>query len=133
MNRRLCRKWVVWLLPLLAVRAFLPVGFMWSAGPGGPELGFCPGRGSAFVATTASHAHHADHATQHQHGNGSGGERADSPCPFGIAAVALSGDVEHFAAALPEPGPAALAPRSLEFSTAGPVRADRIRGPPWLT
>ena len=122
MSRRFCRKWVVWLLPILALRAFLPVGFMWTAGPGGLELSFCPGQGSVLVA-----------GTHHHHDGGPGSERADSPCPFGMAAVALSSDVDHLAAALPEPGPVLVAPRSIGLSTAGPVRADRIRGPPTLS
>jgi hypothetical protein len=146
MNRCFYRKWVVWLLPLLAVRAFLPVGFMWSAGPGGLELSFCPGQGSALVAAAAGtqthqhdaglaaqHHHDARPATQHHHGAGQGSERPDSPCPYGIAAVAMAGDVPHVGAALPEPDAAVIAPHSVAFTTAGPVRADRIRGPPSLS
>jgi len=145
MNRCFYRKWVVWLLPLLALRAFLPVGFMWSAGPSGLELGFCPGQSSAMVAVAAAgHAHHhgagfteqLQHdegpATQHHHGAGQG-ERPDSPCPYGIAAVAMAGDVPHVSAALPEPDAALSAPQSVAFTTAGPARADRIRGPPSLS
>lgn len=42
MNRRLLRTWAAWLLPLLALRAFLPVGFMLSADADGLRLVFCP-------------------------------------------------------------------------------------------
>jgi hypothetical protein len=143
MSRRFCRKWVGWLLPLLAVRAFLPVGFMWLAGPSGLELGFCPGQGSALVAAAGPAHHHdgglaaqrqhdAGPATHHHHGSGQG-ERPDSPCPYGIAAVAMAGDVPHVGAALPEAETAVIVPRSIAFTTAGPARADRIRGPPSLS
>jgi hypothetical protein len=156
MSRRFCRKWLVWLLPILVARAFLPVGFMLSGGPDGFELTFCPGQVSGLIRSAASQAN-AGHATQagdhgahaaqsdpaaagtvglhaHHHGGGQGtDERPDSPCPYGIAAVAMAADVAHSGPAAPELTPSIIAPRAVAFASTGPARADRIRGPPSLS
>jgi hypothetical protein len=155
MSRRSCRKWLVWLLPVLVARAFLPIGFMLSAGPEGLALTFCPGQVSALIRSAAPHAdagltkaadpsaHFAqvDPATAgavglhaHHHGAGQGSdERPDSPCPYGIAALAMAADVAYAGPAEPELTPTLVAPRTVAFTTAGPARADRIRGPPSLS
>jgi len=68
----------------------------------------------------------ADPHAAHHHA----GKHFDSPCPFGVAATAI-------AAALPPVTVATVAAAVgiFEFTSApavsaGPIRADRIRGPP---
>jgi hypothetical protein len=137
MSRRRIRSWALWLLPLLAVRAFLPVGFMLSFQAGSLELAFCPSQSPGLVATlgeqaAAAHgtlAHHVDHATHH----GTHGSNVEPPCAFGMAALAIAVDVPYLANA---------AARVDDFSVdvpypfhvgIGPARADRIRGPPLVS
>lgn len=134
MYRRLFKKWALWLLPLLAARAFLPVGFMVSAGDGGLSLTFCPAQVPAIVAGVSGADEHAAHAGASGHPTEHSGDvRVDVPCSFALAALGAS--VGTFALEqcvvplLDEPIP--HLPRLL--SSAGPVRADRIRGPPQLS
>jgi hypothetical protein len=140
MNRRLLKKWALWLLPLLAARAFLPVGFMVSASDGGLRLTFCPAQVPAFVAGAAAdeHAGHgtSGHPAGHNgtdHGANHSDIRVDVPCSFALAALGALVEPsvleQSFLPLADEPIPDL--PRLL--SSAGPVRADRIRGPPQLS
>ncbi|HEX2493972.1 MAG TPA: hypothetical protein VHK24_09370 [Steroidobacter sp.] len=145
MNRPLFRKWAAWLLPILALRAFLPVGFMLAAEAGGVHLTLCPAQSAPLIKAlnaqpASDRATHAFEASQHHHSAPAGEhaqgahERAmlDSPCPFALAATA----------AVPAPylasAAAALADRFVLFRDSqphanGPVRIDRIRGPPFFS
>ena len=141
MNRRLFQRCVLWLLPLLMLRAIVPAGFMVSAAANGLELTFCSaqvmpaGDASHPAVDVAAHAGH-DMATMGEGGadphaaHHNAGKHFDSPCPFGVAATAI-------AAALPPVTVATVAAAVgiFEFASApaisaGPIRADRIRGPP---
>jgi hypothetical protein len=136
MPRRRLRIWAFWLLPLLAARAFLPVGFMLSFQGGNADLQFCPSQNPGIVTMlqthgATAHAHHQDHAAHQADHRGSHG--IEPPCAFGLAAVAISLDVPSVAGAEPR---ADVSPPT--FDTAfhpglGPDRADRIRGPPHLS
>jgi hypothetical protein len=132
MNRRLLKRWALWLLPLLAARAFLPVGFMVSAGDGGLQLTFCPAQVPAIVAGAAAVDEHAGHGGAN-HGANHGDIRVDVPCSFALAALGALVEPsvleQSFLPLADEPIPDL--PRLL--SSAGPVRADRIRGPPQLS
>jgi hypothetical protein len=131
MNRRLFRKCAAWLLPLLALHAFLPAGFMLAVDAQGLELAFCPGQLPGFVQSldsgpAAQHAHHLTHATHH---DSSSSQLAPS-CPYALAALAFTVDVPPAElGALPFTDEF-IQQRSIFQPGAGPFRADRIRGPP---
>lgn len=137
MSARHSHRWIVWLLPLFLLRAFIPVGFMLSWSDTGLQLVMCSGSGPMPVPQSAAldvtgvdaEQHHGDsHAGSGQHEH----SRADSAtmCPFAAAgtsaalpsfdaAVAFVATVSHETRALPTfdlPAPAVL--------------IDRIRGPP---
>jgi hypothetical protein len=149
MNRSRVRNWTLWLLPLLVARAFLPVGFMLSANADGLQLVFCAGQAPTPVqalntdATTAHAGHGVDHAQHHQmqhaqsaadeHATHHGGSQLDPPCPYAIAAVAIAADIPPLAPESLSFTNEAIEQRAQWFASAGPVRADRIRGPPSLS
>jgi hypothetical protein len=142
MNPRLSRRLVLWLLPLLAVRALVPAGFMLSAGANGLELQFCPAQGTALVQALASvrgrqdgsHVHGvslaADPGATHAHHH-SGGHEASYACPYALAAAGIAIAIPDVSAVAPGPSDERVELVSPPSGTSGPVRADRIRGPPF--
>lgn len=143
MNRHLFRKWALWLLPLLVARAFLPVGFMVWANADGLALVFCAGQAPVFTQAhepqaAVDHAargidhsqHHAQSAADEhvaRHG------QLDQPCPFALAAVAIAAEVPYLHTESQRLTDESLDTAAQLPASAGPVRADRIRGPPSLS
>lgn len=146
MNRHLFQRCVLWLLPLLLARAIVPAGFMVAADTNRLELTFCsaqapPLAAASLPATEAGHAmtgvEHAAHqvpadAGADPHAARHAGKHFDSPCPFGVAATAMASDLPTVSATV------VAAVGVFDFVSApangsGPVRADRIRGPPQLS
>jgi hypothetical protein len=145
MNRRFCKSLSLWIVPLLILRALIPVGFMLAADANGLSLVFCSAAGAQFTAAAAASSQHDEHAGHHagheaadspsQH-SGNHAKHAstqhDAPCPFSLAAVAAAGEVPY----LDSIAAVATAERFVVLSepaaSAGPLRADRIRGPPPL-
>jgi hypothetical protein len=129
MRRRHLKLLSFWILPLLLLRALIPTGFMLSVDAGSLQLTFCPA-----VTAPAAEQLPAHHAGMH-HPDATGDESAshnddNAPCPFSLVAAAASGDVPYL-------NDSAVAPSDerFEFISAptvrvGPVRTDRIRGPP---
>ena len=129
MNRRLFRKWARWLLPLLVVRAFLPVGFMLATSQAdGLQLAFCPDQAPIVQGHHHASIGHADHA-----GAKHSGSHMDPPCPFAVAAVAAVIDIPHLAPVASQAAEQILPDRVVAVPLAGPQRIDRIRGPPSLS
>ena len=133
MNIRHTHRWIVWLLPLFALRAFIPVGFMLTLSDGGLQLVICSGSGPMGMSAGARGVdgqHHFDpHAANGQHEH----SLADNAtmCPFAVAG--LSG-------ALPSLDPVVVfiatvfdqvRPHSSPDLPASLVLIDRIRGPPF--
>jgi hypothetical protein len=134
MNRRLFSNWARWLLPLLVVRAFLPVGFMLATTQAdGLQLVFCPDQAPIVQSldhAAAGHAGHAGHdTTDQQHA----GAHLDSPCAFAVAALAAVIDVPHLDLVASPAAEQVLPERVVAVPLAGPQRVDRIRGPPSLS
>ena len=133
MNRRLFRKWARWLLPLLVVRAFLPVGFMLATTQAdGLQLAFCPDQAPIVQSldhAAAGHADHTGHSTDQKHA----GAHLDSPCAFAVAALAAVIDVPHLDLVASQAAEQILPERVVAVPLAGPQRIDRIRGPPSLS
>lgn len=141
MNRRFFKSLTLWILPLLVARALIPAGFMLSAGADGLDLMFCSGSmqmPAALQHPAGDHSEHAGHAGHHdaaQHaGHGSshsdGGTQDNAPCPFSLAASAVSVDVPYPAAAALVPSDEIVAFISVPAASVGPPGTDRIRGPP---
>lgn len=114
-----------WLLPVLVVRAFLPVGFMFTTDADGLHLAFCPDQ--APIVHSLHDAPPAGHAGHH------GAGHIDPPCPFAMAAVAAVIDVPHLETVALRTVDPFVPERIVAVPLAGPQRADRIRGPPVLS
>jgi hypothetical protein len=134
MRRRHLKLLSFWILPLLLLRALIPTGFMLSADEGSLQLTFCPA-----VVQPAKQApeHLADeHLSHHGHHADSADDAAAShnddnaPCPFSLVASAALGDVPHSHESLAAPSDERFKFISAPTVRVGPVRTDRIRGPP---
>jgi hypothetical protein len=133
MNRRHVHRWVMWLLPLLLLRAFVPVGFMVSADASGLQLVICPVTTQFAPAATehaAHHHHHADDGANAASAATSSDERS-ALCPFAVAGSACTHEIA-FAATSSQPVAHEQRTEPLVLGASGPIRADRIRGPPIL-
>jgi hypothetical protein len=132
MNRRLFRKWARWLLPLLVVRAFLPVGFMLATQADGLHLAFCPDQAPIIQSLDHAAMGHAGHAAG-SHSGSQHNSHFDPPCPFAVAAVAAVIDIPHLDSVAVQAAEQILPERAVAVSLAGPQHIDRIRGPPSLS
>jgi hypothetical protein len=142
-------RWLVWLLPFLVARAFVPTGFMLSAGTDGLSLAFCPGttpvvqfaaaQQHASVPSDAhaggsAHADHQQHAAHHAGGNDQPSDHFSANdtglCPFAVVAASCAGS-DFYLANIAIDSAADLLPDYTAPPDANrPIRADRIRGPP---
>jgi hypothetical protein len=133
MRRRHLKLLSFWILPLLLLRALIPTGFMLSVDAGSLQLTFCPAVVQPAKQVPEHLAH--EHLSHHGHHADAADDEAAShsddnaPCPFSLVASAAPGDVPHLHDSLAAPGD------RFEFISAptvrvGPVRTDRIRGPP---
>jgi hypothetical protein len=134
MNARFLKRWTTWLLPLLVLRAFIPMGFMLSSGPQGLQLTFCPGvmQAAGGHSAVAGHAAQARDVGSHHHGSQPGGahqQHEHAPCPYGLAGAAAS--VQPFDIVLDRvtADVSNVLPSTPLFART-PVRAEQIRGPP---
>ena len=124
----------LWILPLLLARALIPSGFMLSVGGGGLQLMFCPA--GVVQPMGLQQADVAHHEGMHQ---GDAGEAAvshnndNAPCPFSLVISAAPGERSPLQAAASGPGSEVFAFISAPTFRVGPLRADRIRGPPVLS
>jgi hypothetical protein len=146
-NRRFFHRCALWLLPLIAVRALVPVGFMVSVGAQGLDLTFCPSQATALVRMLAAvhpaPSHGQDlHGNTHQvagdahaqHGSHHGGaQEIQIACPFAVASTATVADIPPLPAVVFGPADEFIAFQSLLYCGPGPLRTDRIRGPPALS
>lgn len=142
MKTRRLHRWIAWLLPLLVLRAFVPVGFMLAPSADGLQMVLCTGTGSAAMpampemvehgdhAAHADHAHHSSAATtessQHHHSSA----HQSSLCVFAVGGTANAPATQ---VAVLLTAPAVDSP--IDFTAdpglkSPPVPIDRIRGPP---
>jgi hypothetical protein len=116
------QRWARWLLPLLALRAVLPAGFMpvFDAA-GGVSFGLCPG--VERTAAPEQHLRHLKGADAHRHAHVDHASSRGKPqssthttaCPFAVAASAAP------AAVLP-----AIVPVGLVAIAPTPVVTDQV-------
>lgn len=134
--RRHCLKLLsLWILPLLLARALIPAGFMLSVEAGQLQLMFCPaGVSQPLGSQPQAHAQH--HQGMH---HGSAPDSAatshaqdNAPCPFSLVASATPTHVPYLADATGSPSDERFEFLSAPTFRVGPLRADRIRGPPSL-
>jgi hypothetical protein len=136
MRRRHLKLLSLWILPLLLARALIPNGFMLSVDAGSLQLTFCPAVTRPLDQRPAERAleHSAHHAGMH-HADGAEVEAAshsddNAPCPFSLVASAAPGDIPYLQASASEPSDERFEFISAPTVRVGPVRTDRIRGPP---
>jgi hypothetical protein len=132
------RRWVGVILPILALRALLPAGFMpVLAADGRLTLGFCSG--VSMQRQTERHRHHAtdaSHGAHHEHGDHAPGHEA----PGSLAEVTVCPFVAACSAAPVPAAPVLTAIAAITASPAAPVerphavptilRAQSPRAPP---
>jgi hypothetical protein len=156
-NRRTYIRVLLWLLPLLFARAFIPTGFMLGEGPDGFGLVFCSGTMPMSPASNSSGPHqphqHPDHSTHAGHNHyeadakaGSGadsgpvvaqsghshshGDSDSAACPFAIGACAAFIDIPYLASLPALAIDEQVQPGVLPTSGVATPRAHPIRGPP---
>jgi hypothetical protein len=141
MCRRLYKRCLIWLLPLLVAQSLVPVGFMVAGGGSGLQIEFCPVQSAQVLAALEQqnqpithHAHHHEHAADQANGASEGGssDHARShACPYALVATAI--------ASSPVASIASIELIQVEVRNAPehrppvePVRsaANRVRGPP---
>lgn len=144
MNRRFCKSLSLWIVPLLLLRALIPAGFMLAADANGLSLVFCSVNlpQSPAASGTVQHDEHAAHHAGHDHapaGEHSGAHdqhtaagQHNAPCPFSLAAVGAACEVVYLVATVVIPADERFELPPAPPSSIGPLRADRIRGPPSL-
>jgi hypothetical protein len=143
MRRNYLKLLSLWILPLLVARALIPAGFMMSVDAGRLQLMFCPSgvvqplfspKGLQQQAH-AEHQHHQDMQGMHHGGADQASSSHDddnAPCPFSLVASATSCDIPYLVGAADGPRDERFEFLSAPTFRVGPVRADRIRGPPSL-
>lgn len=132
MRRRHLKLLSLWILPLLLARALIPTGFMLSVDAGSLQLMFCPAVVQPQATQTLEHS--SLHGGMH-HADATGDETAShfddsAPCPFSLVAAAALGDVPFVQDSASEPSDERFEFISAPTVRVGPVRTDRIRGPP---
>jgi hypothetical protein len=142
-SRRHQQRWIMWLLPLFILRAFVPLGFMWSNSPDGLQLVPCSGvsrNAPAEIVALASqqaehgahaHAHHGAGHEQHQDGPNEPSHQS-SLCPFAGAGFSFIDAVVATAAEFTGSASVAIPSLSDPALDRGPIDLHRIRGPPVL-
>jgi hypothetical protein len=137
MRRRHLKLLSLWILPLLLARALIPTGFMLSVDAGTLQLMFCPagviqpfGEPQAEQPTehSAHHAsmHHADAADEQATSH----TTDPAPCPFSLVASAVPSEVPYLHDSASAPSDERFEFLSAPTVRVGPVRTERIRGPP---
>lgn len=140
MRRHYLKLLSLWILPLLVARALIPAGFMMSVDAGQLQLMFCPAGVvqplfSSKATQQQAHAEHQHHQGMHHGGADQASPSHDddnAPCPFSLVASATSCDIPHLAGVADAPRDERFEFLSAPTFSVGPVRADRIRGPPSL-
>lgn len=131
MNATFLKRWTAWLLPLLVLRAFIPMGFMLSAGSHGLQLTFCPGiamPASGHAAAAEPGDEHAGHSGHH----GNSQQHDQAPCPFGLVSAAASAEpILGVPSGITADG--AISLPAIPLLDRSPARAEPIRGPPLVS
>lgn len=137
MRRRHLKLLSLWIIPLLLLRALIPTGFMLSVDAGSLQLTFCPAvvQPVQQASEHSAHEHSSHHAGMH-HADAADDQAAshadddNAPCPFSLVASAAPGDVPYLQDSAIEPSDERFQFISAPTVRVGPVRTDRIRGPP---
>jgi hypothetical protein len=125
MNRRIQKKILWWLMPLFALRALVPVGFMLDVSHGDVAIVVCPGHGAAEQDLVKADAL--------QSGGQSNSQSIAKLCPFAVAGgVAPPTFVAGLLSFDAVSGERVAAPSAPETG-ARASHAHLIRGPPALS
>lgn len=143
MKRRHLKLLSLWILPLLIARALIPAGYMLSTADG-LGLMFCPGvlqtasMSHSSPAAQIDHSAHAGHDMSQHAAHGDDAPAGDtshenSACPFSLVAAVALLDIPFVTTDSIRPVDETFEFTSPPAFNAGPVRTDRIRGPPQLS
>lgn len=133
MSRRHLRRLIMLLVPLLALRALVPTGYMVASGSGELRLVLCDASlGGSDMHAMSGHQEHDPHL--HHHGDGNGHDRMPSAgehCPFAHAPFNAPPARMLVVASVHAPVFRFLS-RSIEHlpPTTGPPRETSARAPP---
>jgi hypothetical protein len=154
MKPRTLQRWILWLLPLMLLRAFVPAGFMLAAHSGELSVVFCSSVRAPATSSSerehpsvepAAHSHHheqshhqvdlgvftGEHQLHHGQPNDGAEHKASgaNSCPYALVAATPASQIEFF---LDQPAsePSQDWFGALPFSSFGPQRTQSIRGPP---
>jgi hypothetical protein len=136
MRRRHLKLLSFWILPLLLLRALIPTGFMLSVEAGTLQLTFCPAVVQPVDQPQVASLEHSTHHSSMHHADAVDDEatahNADdsAPCPYSLVASAAPIDVPYFQDSAAEPSDERFEFISASTVRVGPVRTERIRGPP---
>jgi hypothetical protein len=138
MRRRHLKLLSFWILPLLLARALIPTGFMLSVDAGSLQLTFCPAVTRPLEQQSLEHSaqeHSSLHGGMHHVDAGEDEAAAshnddNAPCPFSLVASAAAGDVPYLQDSAVAPSDERSEFVSAPAIRVGPIRTDRIRGPP---
>lgn len=133
MRRQPVHRWILWFLPLFAVRALIPSGFMVASLDGAVQLVLCSGAGvltASQLQGVGDHEHHHHLESGHTGHHSGSGSHENTVCPFALAGSAFLANA------------ATAAPYVLDGERSEPSSPDdrpyiarlisthRIRGPP---
>ena len=134
MRRRHLKLLSLWILPLLLLRALIPTGFMLSVDAGNLQLTFCPAVTQPAKQLPEHMAHHAGmHHTDAAGDESASHDEDNAPCPFSLVASAAASDVPYLHDSAIAPSDERFEFISAPTDRVGPVRTDRIRGPPAIS
>jgi hypothetical protein len=125
MNTRIAHKLIWWVLPLLALRALVPAGFMIDTSEGDVSIIVCPGHALQSDSSDSNNSQ-----GEHEPSTGQGA----TVCPFAVAAAAgpLS-SIATFASAAAQPAAFIIEDIAGPKFPFGPSRAQQSRAPPFLS
>jgi hypothetical protein len=121
MKRRLLRRSIWWLLPIVLARSLVPSGFMLAAADGGLDIVMCSGFGPVSHQMASAHQHHG--------GDGSDDRADDAPCLYAVSGSPCP-SVAWTHETAPPPSASKIDFCSQVTRSCEPPLLDRIRGPP---
>jgi len=126
------RQWLlaVLVLPVLVLRALIPIGYMPVSERGGLYIDFCPGEAQPpGVLAPQSLAHHHHHGGA---GHGTPAPVSHAPCLFALSASPAFAPAVATAAVIPPASTVPAESPALRVFVPAIVRAQSPRGPPQI-
>jgi len=128
------RQWLLaaLVLPVLALRALIPIGYMPVSDRGGLHIDFCPGEAQppgVLAAQPLAHHHHHHGGADH----GTPAPESHAPCLFALSASPAFAPAVAIAAVIPPATTAPAESAARRVFVPAIVRAQSPRGPPQIS